>query len=44
MEFVIFEKKAFEEMAAKLENFMQRVDNLCHRHGGGQKKGSLLER
>ena len=34
MEFVIFEKKAFEEMAAKLENFMQRVDNLCHRHGG----------
>lgn len=34
MEFVIFEKRAFEEMAAKLESFMQRVDNLCHRHSG----------
>lgn len=33
MEFVIFEKRAFEEMAAKLESFMQRVDNLCLRHG-----------
>ena len=29
MEIISFEKRAFEEVAAKLDYFVQRVDNLC---------------
>lgn len=33
MEIVSFEKRTFEEMAAKLDYFVQRMDNLCRQHG-----------
>ena len=33
MEIVSFEKRAFEEMAAKLDYFVRRMDNLCRLHG-----------
>ena len=33
MEIISFEKRAFEEVAAKLDYFVQRVDNLCRMHG-----------
>ena len=34
MEIVSFEKRTFEEMAAKLDYFVQRMDDLCRQHGG----------
>lgn len=33
MEIISFEKRAFEEVAAKLDYFVQRMDNLCRMHG-----------
>lgn len=33
MEIVSFEKRTFEEMAAKLDYFVQRMDGLCRQHG-----------
>ena len=33
MEIVSFEKRTFEEMAAKLDYFVQRMDDLCRQHG-----------
>lgn len=33
MEIVSFEKRTFEEMAAKLDYFVQRMDDLCQQHG-----------
>ena len=34
MEIISFEKRTFEEIAAKLDRFVQRVENLCREHGG----------
>ena len=31
MEIVSFEKRTFEEMAAKLDYFVQRMDDLCRK-------------
>ena len=33
MEIISFEKQAFEEVSAKLDYFVQRMDNLCRLHG-----------
>ena len=33
MNIISFEEKTFEGIAAKFEYFVQRVDNLCRRHG-----------
>ena len=33
MEIISFEKRTFEEIAAKLDRFVQRVENLCREHG-----------
>lgn len=33
MEIVSFEKRVFEEMAAKLDYFVRRMDDLCQLHG-----------
>lgn len=33
MEIVSFEKRTFEEIAAKLDYFVQRMDDLCRQHG-----------
>ena len=33
MEIVSFEKRTFEEIAAKLDYFVQRMDDLCQQHG-----------
>ena len=34
MEIISFEKRTFEEIAAKLDCFVQRVESLCREHGG----------
>ena len=34
MEIISFEKRTFEEIAAKLDCFVQRVESLCRKHGG----------
>ena len=34
MEIISFEKKTFEEISAKLDRFVQQVENLCREHGG----------
>lgn len=34
MEIISFEKRTFEEIAAKLDHFVQRVESLCREHGG----------
>ena len=34
MEIISFEKRTFEEIAAKLDYFVQRVESLCREHGG----------
>ena len=34
MEIISFEKRTFEEIAAKLDYFVQRVESLCSEHGG----------
>lgn len=31
---ISFEKRTFEEIAAKLNRFVQRVESLCREHGG----------
>ncbi len=33
MEIVSIEKKTFEEMVAKFDRFVRRMDAICHRHG-----------
>ena len=33
MNIISFEEKTFEGIAAKFEYLVQRVDNLCRRHG-----------
>ena len=33
MNIISFEERTFEGIAAKFEDFVQRVDNLCRRHG-----------
>ena len=33
MNIISFEERTFEGIAAKFEYFVQRVDNLCRRHG-----------
>lgn len=32
MEIISFEKKTFEEISAKLDYFVQRMETLCNRH------------
>ena len=39
MEIISFKKKAFEEVAAKLDYFIRRMDNLCRLHG--EKKAGI---
>ena len=34
MEIISFEKRPFEEIATKLDRFVQRVESLCREHGG----------
>lgn len=34
MEIISFEKRTFEEIAAKLDHFVRRVESLCREHGG----------
>ena len=34
MEIISFEKRTFEEIAAKLDRFVQRVESLWREHGG----------
>ena len=34
MEIISFEKRTFEEIATKLDRFVQRVESLCREHGG----------
>ena len=34
MEIISFEKRTFEEIAAKLDHFVQRVESLCREYGG----------
>jgi len=36
MEIISFEKRTFEEIAAKLDRFVQRVESLCREHGGDE--------
>ena len=31
MEVIIIEKKTFEEMTAKFDEFVKRIENVCHR-------------
>ena len=38
MEIISFEKRTFEEIAAKLDYFVQRVESLCSEHGAGRKQ------
>ena len=33
MEIVSIEKKTFEEMAARFDRFVRRMDDICKRHG-----------
>ena len=33
MEIISFEKKTLEEISAKLDRFVQQVENLCREHG-----------
>ncbi len=33
MEIISFEKKTFEEISAKLDYFVQRMETLCNSHG-----------
>ena len=33
MEIVSIEKKTFEELVAKFDRFVRRMDAICHRHG-----------
>ena len=33
MEIVSIEKKTFEELVAKFDHFVRRMDAICHRHG-----------
>ena len=33
MEIVTIEKKTFEELVAKFDRFVSRMDAICHRHG-----------
>ena len=33
MDIVSFDKRTFEEIAAKLDYFVQRMDDLCRQHG-----------
>ena len=33
MEIVSIEKKTFEELVAKFDRFVSRMDAICHRHG-----------
>ena len=37
MEIISFEKRTFEEIAAKLDRFVQRVESLCREHGGKER-------
>ena len=39
MEIISFEKRTFEEIAAKLDRFVQRVESLCREHGGKEPRG-----
>ena len=39
MEIISFEKQALEEVAAKLDYFVQRIDGLCRLHGEKEKNG-----
>ena len=39
MEIISFEKQAFEEVAAKLDYFVQRIDSFCRLHGEKEKNG-----
>lgn len=32
MEIISFEKKTFEEISAKLDYFVQRMETLCNNH------------
>ena len=42
MEIISFEKRTFEEIAAKLDRFVQRVESLCREHGG-KKTGEWMD-
>ncbi len=42
MKIISFEKRAFEEVAAKLDYFVQRMDNLCRLHGE-KKSGGWMD-
>ena len=33
MEIVSIERKTFEELVAKFDRFVSRMDAICHRHG-----------
>ena len=33
MEIVAIERKTFEELVAKFDRFVSRMDAICHRHG-----------
>ena len=33
MEIVAIERKTFEELVAKFDRFISRMDAICHRHG-----------
>ena len=33
MEIVAIERKTFEELVAKFDRFVRRMDAICHRHG-----------
>lgn len=44
MEIISFEKRAFEEVAAKLDYFVQRMDNLCRMHGEKKQSGWIDNR
>ena len=33
MEIVSIEKRAFEELVAKFDRFVRRMDAICHRYG-----------
>ena len=42
MEIISFEKRTFEEIAAKLDRFVQRVESLCREHDG-KKTGEWMD-
>lgn len=44
MEIISLEKRAFEEVAAKLDYFVQRMDNLCRMHGEKKPSGWMDNR